>query len=57
MPSIFSAIAAVAAFVSLFMPGAAFGAETISIGGTGSGLALMRQIGNSFMKQHPGVQV
>lgn len=39
------------------IPTVAVAAEQLRIGGSGSGLALVRQIGDAYMKQHPGVQV
>jgi phosphate transport system substrate-binding protein len=36
---------------------AAFGAETIRIGGTGSALGTMRALGEAFRKQYPNMEV
>lgn len=50
-------IASLLLLLTALVPAPAECAETIRIGGSGSGLALMRQLGSSFMKQHPDLQV
>lgn len=50
-------IASVLLLLTALVPTPAACTETIRIGGSGSGLALMRQLASSFMKQHPDLQV
>lgn len=43
-------------FALVISPGRA-SAEELKLGGTGSGLGILRKLGEIYMKQHPGVQV